>query len=324
MASRGEGQHALFNEPKETSEPVNKADSILVTGSTGLVGGAIVRALKARGFSQVWDASHKTVDFENQDDTNWYFDECKPDYVFHCAAKVGGIADNIREPATFLTVNLDIQNNVICAAHEFGVKKLLFLASAACYPDSAKSPLSPCDLLTGPFDETKSGYAMAKLTGIQLCKAMRTQFGSAFISAIPNNIYGPGDRSSHVIPDLIKRFHEAKKLGGEVTCWGTGNARREFIHCDDIANACLFLMDAYDEAAPVNIGVGEDWSIREVVEKIASAVEFSGAILWDPNKPEGTSRRLLDNSKLLGMGWKPTVDFTQGLREAYLDFLRRA
>lgn len=303
---------------------MNKTDSILVTGALGLVGSAIVRALKARGFSQVWDASHKTVDLENKEDTNWYFNECRPEYVFHCAAKVGGIADNIREPATFLTVNLDIQNNVICAAHEFGVKKLLFLASAACYPEHARSPLLPQALLTGSLDETKSGYAMAKLAGIQLCKAMRTQFGSDFISAIPNNIYGPGDRSSHVIPDLIRRFHYAKKLGDSVTCWGTGNARREFIHCDDLANACLFLMAEFGGAEPVNVGSGRDWTIREVVEKIAAVVEFDGAFTWDTSKPEGTKQRLLDNSVLFKLGWQPTVDFDEGLRQTYRDFLCQA
>lgn len=291
-------------------------DTILVTGATGLVGSAIVRLLKAQGYRNVWDASHKCVDFEDIASTYWYFNECKPDYVFHCAAKVGGILDNVKGPVEFLVSNLDIQNNVMRATHKFGAKKLLFLASAACYPENAQSPLRPQDLMTGPFDETKSGYAMAKLAGIQLCKEMRKQFGSSFISVIPNNVYGPGDRSSHVVPDLIRRFHSSD-LGGVVDCWGSGKARRELIFSEDLAEACLFLMDNYSGTEPVNVGVNQDWSVRELAELVADVVGWTGEIFWDTSKPEGAKQRLLDSSVLHGYGWCSKTSLRDGLAKTY-------
>jgi GDP-L-fucose synthase len=296
-------------------------DSILVTGARGLVGSAIVRLLKKKGFTNVWDPSRKDADFESQEATDFYFSECKPEYVFHCAAKVGGIADNIREPATFLTANLTIQTNVICAANRFDVSKLLFLSSAACYPDTGSAILSPQDIMRGPLDETKSGYAMAKLCGMQLCKEFRKQFKSDFISVIPNNVYGPGDKSSHVIPDLIRRFYQGRITRSAVTCWGTGSQRREFIFADDLADACIFLMENYSGPDPVNIGANRDWDMMALALLVASVTEYTGPIYWDVSKPEGAKQRLLNCAVMNEFGWLPKTCLLDGLTRTFKHFL---
>jgi GDP-L-fucose synthase len=256
------------------------------------------------------------VDLRDDEATRFFFEECKPDYVFHCAAKVGGIKDNIDCPATFLATNLRIDLNVLGAATLSKVKKLLCLSSAACYPKDAGSPLSPADLMTGALDETKGGYAMAKLATMQACRDYRKQFGCDFISVIPNNIYGPGDKSSHVVPDLIRKFSAATDA---VNCWGTGNARREFIFADDLADACLFLMEKYSGPEPVNVGSAQDWSMRELADLIAKVTGFGGKIIWDPTAPEGTLQRLLDSSVLYGFGWTPKTCLLDGLVKTYLD-----
>lgn len=302
---------------------MNTNETVLVTGSTGLVGRAISKCLRAQGFTDVWGASGREVDFRDQAATHWYFSEVKPAYVFHCAAKVGGIAANIASPADFMVQNLMIQTNVLTSAHYFRVKKLLFLASAAVYPDSATNPLSPSALMSGPFDETKSGYAMAKLAGIQMCKEFRKQYGDDFISAIPNNVYGPGDRSSHVIPDLLRRFHVAKKQSEVATCWGTGKARREFIYVDDLAEACLFLMDNYSGPDPMNVGVGDDSSMMELATIISEVVGYEGRIDWDSSKPEGTRQRLLDSSALNAHGWRARTCLIDGLKNTYIDLCQK-
>jgi GDP-L-fucose synthase len=297
---------------------MNLNSTIYVTGHRGLLGSAICRALGAQGYTNVWTATHKQVNLANREDTAFFFSECKPDYVFHCAAKVGGIGDNMRAPADFLVDNLAIQSNVICAAHLTKVKKLLFLSSAACYPEHVSEPLRPLRLMTGPLDGTKSGYAMAKLCGMQMCREFRNQFGSDFISVIPNNIYGPGDKSSHVIPDLLRRFHEAKgRHLPEVSCWGTGNARREFIFADDLANACLFLMENYSSPEPINVGYNRDWTMRELAEYISEVVDYPGATVWDPSKPEGAFRRILDSSEINKLGWNAKTDLWDGLNATY-------
>jgi GDP-L-fucose synthase len=296
---------------------MNLNSTIYVTGHRGLVGSAICRALHSQGYTNVWTATHKQVNLADRDDTAFFFAECKPDYVFHCAAKVGGIGDNMRAPADFLVDNLAIQSNVICAAHLTKVKKLLFLSSAACYPENISEPLSPAHLMTGPLDETKSGYAMAKLCGMQMCRDFRKQFGSEFFSVISNNVYGPGDNSSHVIPDLIRKFKEAKAQNCMVTCWGTGAARREFIFADDLADACLFLMENYRGSELVNVGTGKDWSMKELAETIAEVADFKNPIVWDTSKPEGTMRRLLDSELIHRMGWSHKTNLFDGLHQTY-------
>lgn len=300
---------------------MNTSDTIYVTGHRGLVGSAIMRALSARGFKNVWTASHAQVDLLNEKDVEFFFHECQPDYVFHCAARVGGIGDNIASPAEFLCENLEIQSNVIRAAHTFGVKKLLFISSAAVYPENAPSPLSPRSLMSGPLDETKSGYAMAKLCGMQMCKEFRRQYKSDFISVIPNNIYGPGDKSSHVIPDMLRRFHHGRITRSAIQCWGTGKARREFIYSDDLADACLLLMQAYSGEEPVNVGANRDWTMAELASMIARVTDYKGPITWDPSKPEGAKRRLLQCEVLDGLGWVPRTSILDGLSNTYKDFL---
>lgn len=298
------------------------SDTIYVTGHRGLVGSAIVRQLKTQGFSNIWCADRAAADLRNSNDVDFFFNECKPEYVFHCAAKVGGIQDNIEKPADFLCENLEIQSNVFRASHKFGVKKLLFLSSAAVYPDRARSPLSPEAIMTGPLDETKGGYAMAKLCGMQMCKEFRKQFDSNFISVIPNNVYGPGDKSSHVIPDMMRRFQQAKITRSAITCWGMGRARREFIFADDLAEACVYLMGVYDGVDPVNVGVNRDWSISELAKMIANVVGFEGPIFWDSTKPEGTAQRLLNSEVMNAYGWLAKTSLLDGLYRTYKSLLQ--
>jgi GDP-L-fucose synthase len=257
-----------------------------------------------------------------------FYTTTKPEFVFIAAAKVGGILANDRQPASFLHDNLVIQNNLIDGAWRAGVKKLLFLGSSCIYPKFAPQPLKEESLLTGPLEPTNQWYAVAKIAGIKLCQAYRRQHGCDFISAMPTNMYGPSDNydleTSHVLPALIRKFHEAKSTGAEsVTCWGTGSPLREFLYADDLARACVFLMQHYSEEQFINVGYGSDVTIKQVAALVREVVGFKGKIIWDTSKPDGTPRKLMDSSRLFALGWKPQVDLQTGVRLAYEDFLSR-
>ena len=301
---------------------MNKTDKIFVAGHKGLVGSAIVRELKNQGYINILTVDKSVVNLKNQIDVDNWFMENKPDYVFLAAAKVGGIHANNIYPADFIFDNLCIQNNVIDCCHRHNVKKLMFLGSVCIYPKYAELPVKETSLLTGQLEPTNEWYAIAKISGIKLCQAYRKQYGSNFVSVMPCNLYGINDNfhptNSHVLPALIRRFHEAKiNNSDEVICWGDGSARREFLNADDVADACIFLMDKYESDAPINIGCGEDYTIKEIVEIIKDVVGYSGKIVWDTSKPNGTPKRLLDSSKLFNMGWKPKVELNKGLTDAY-------
>lgn len=257
-----------------------------------------------------------------------FLEETKPEYVVIAAAKVGGILANDTQPADFLYQNLQIQNNLIDGAYRVGTRKLLFLSSSCIYPRQAPQPLKEDYLLTGPLEPTNQWYAVAKIAGMKLCQAYRRQYGCDFISATPNNLYGPNDnydpKGSHVLPALIRKFHEAKVSGAKtVTCWGSGAPLREFLHADDLGRACLFLLENYSEEPMINVGTGQEVSIRELSETIARVVGFEGEMVWDTSKPDGMPRKLLDSSRLLELGWRPQIDLESGIRDAYTDFLRR-
>ncbi|WP_321476857.1 GDP-L-fucose synthase [uncultured Paludibaculum sp.] len=298
------------------------SDSIFVAGHRGLVGSAIVRALEAAGYSRLVTASRKETDLCNQEAVERFFAERRPDYVFLAAARVGGILANDTRPAEFLTENLQIQTNVIAAAQRYGVKKLLFLGSSCIYPKMAPQPIEERHLLTGPLEPTNQWYAIAKIAGLKMCQAYRRQYGFAAISLMPTNLYGPGDnfdlQSSHVLPALIRKFHEAKVTGAEeVVVWGTGTPKREFLHVDDLASACLFLMDHYDEEEPVNVGSGEEVEIGALAGMVRRVVECEAPIRFDTSVPDGTPRKLLDSRKLRELGWTPRIGLEPGLRETY-------
>jgi GDP-L-fucose synthase len=257
-----------------------------------------------------------------------FYEEARPEYVVLAAARVGGILANDTFPAQFLTDNLQIQTNVIDGAWRFGVRKLLFLGSSCVYPKHAVQPMQEDGLLTGPLEPTSQWYAVAKIAGLKMCEAYRRQYQCDFISAMPATVYGPNDnydpQGSHVLPALIRRFHEAKKAGvPKVTCWGTGSPRREFLYVDDLASACLFLMQQYSDEQFINVGSGIEVSIRELTELVRATVGYVGEIIWDSSKPDGMPRKLVDNSRLAALGWKPAKDLSEGLRLAYQDFLRR-
>lgn len=294
-----------------------------------MVGSALRARLIQEGYTRVISTSHKATDLED-----WYsvrhslFAETEPEYVFHCAARVGGIVDNKEHPADFFVSNSRMQLNVIQAAHETGVKKLLFLGSACAYPKFATVPITEDALLTGALEPTNELYALAKIGGIKLCDAYRTQYGDHFISAMPTNLYGRNDhydlQNSHVIPGMIHRFHKAmvdKK--SEVVLWGTGMPKRDFVFADDAASACMVLMDKFDWLGPVNICTGTAISLRDLAETVAVVVGFKGKILWDESRPDGTPDRTMDGSWLRTMGWEPSVSLTLGLTLAYQDFLWR-
>ncbi len=303
-----------------------KSDSIIfVAGHRGLAGGAIVRELRRQGFQRLVLRTRSETDLLDPEAVRRLFAEEKPEYVFVAAAKVGGIAANNSQPATFLWENLQIQNNLIHTAWKSGVRKLLFLGSSCIYPRLAAQPIREDSLLTGPLEPTNEAYAIAKIAGIKLCQGLRRQHGCDFISAMPTNLYGPGDNydleTSHVLPALIHRFHLAKQRGDQtVTCWGTGNPLREFLYSDDLARALVFLMQHYSEESHINVGSSTELPIRELASQVAKAVGFGGEIVWDPTRPDGTPRKLMDSSRLLGMGWKPEIDLPTGLRLAYEDF----
>ena len=303
-----------------------KSARIYVAGHGGLVGSAIFNELRARGFTKVFGRTRAELDLSNQKAVSEFFEQERPEYVFLAAAKVGGIQANSTYPATFLYENLEIQNNVINSAARIGVRKLLFLGSSCIYPRLAPQPIKEEYLLTGPLESTNEWYAIAKIAGIKLCQSFRRQFGCDFISAMPTNMYGPFDNfdleSSHVVPALIRKFHEAQSRGdSSVVCWGTGSPRREFLYSEDLARACLFLMENYSEEQFINVGFGTDLTIKELAETIGQVVSFSGRINWDESRPDGTPRKLMDSSRIQSLGWKPEVKLEEGLRRTYKAFL---
>lgn len=287
-----------------------------------MVGSALVRTLEARGHNNLLLRTREDLDLTNQGAVRCFFEEEKPDYVFLAAAKVGGILANDSYPAEFIYENLRIQTNVIHAAHLSGVKKLLFLGSTCIYPKLAPQPLKEESLLTGPLEPTNEWYAVAKIAGIKLCQAYRRQYGSDFISAMPTNLYGPGDNfnpeTSHVAPGIMHKMHVAKQKGcTEVELWGTGTPKREFLHVDDLADACCFLMDHYSEEDPVNVGTGTDLSIRELAEMLKEITGYTGALSFDETKPDGTPRKLVDTTRINALGWHAKTALLAGLRSTY-------
>ena len=305
---------------------MNKKDTVYVAGHRGLVGGAIVRALERAGFQNIMTATRQEVDLARQAQVEEWFEANKPQYVFLAAAKVGGIRANDSYPADFIRDNLLIECNVIQAAYAAGVKKLLFLGSSCIYPKMAPQPISEDALLTGPLEPTNEWYAVAKIAGIKMCQAYRRQYGFNAISAMPTNLYGPGDnfdlKNSHVLPALIRKFHEGKESGAQrVTVWGTGKPRREFLHVDDLADACIHLMLHYDGEEIVNVGVGEDLTIRELAEMVSEVVGYKGEIVFDTSMPDGTPRKILNVQKIRGLGWQPKIPLRRGVEETYQWFL---
>jgi GDP-L-fucose synthase len=307
---------------------MNPKSKIYIAGHRGMVGGAIMRCLEKEGYTQLVYRSSAELDLRMQKEVNDFFEFEKPEYVFLAAAKVGGIVANNTYRADFLYDNLMIESNIIHAAHVHGVKKLLFLGSSCIYPKLAPQPLKEEYLLSGLLEETNEPYAVAKIAGIKLCEAYRDQYGSNFISAMPTNLYGIGDnyhpQNSHVLPALIRKFHEAKeKKLPEVTVWGTGRPLREFLYADDLAAACVFLMNHYNEKQFLNIGTGEDLSIKELAFLVKEVIGFEGDILFDVSKPDGTPRKLMDVNKINALGWKHKVNLREGIALAYQDFLKK-
>lgn len=305
---------------------MEKKARIYVAGHRGMVGSAIVRRLRLEGFENLILATSSEVDLRDQQAVCDLFDKEKPEYVFLAAAKVGGIVANNTFRAEFLHDNLAIQNHVIHQSYLHNVKKLMFLGSSCIYPKVAPQPLKEEYLLTGPLEPTNEPYAIAKIAGIKMCEAYRDQYGCNFISVMPTNLYGPNDNyhpeHSHVLPALIRRFHEAKVQGQKnVIIWGSGTPRREFLYADDLAEACVFLMEHYDGREFVNVGTGEDLSIAELALLIKSVVEYEGEISFDPSKPDGTPRKLMDTSRIEAIGWKYSTLLEEGIRKSYADFL---
>lgn len=307
---------------------MKKTDKIYVAGHNGMVGSAIVRALHSGGFTNLVYRTSKELDLRNQAAVEQFFEEEKPQFVFLAAAKVGGIVANNKYRADFLYENLMIVSNIVHAAYNNKVTKLLFLGSSCIYPKMALQPIKEEYLLTGPLEHTNEPYAIAKIAGIKLCETFRDQYGADFISVMPTNLFGINDNyhpeNSHVLPALIRRFHEAKVSGlNEVVIWGSGNPRREFLFADDLADACLFLMDTYSEKEIVNIGCGEDLSIKELAEMVKTVTGYSGNLVFDTSKPDGTPRKLLDVSKLNALGWHYKTTLKDGMIIAYQDFLMK-
>jgi len=299
---------------------------IYIAGHNGMVGSAIDRLLKKKGYKDLIKKTSSELDLRNQTKTDSFFKDHQPEYVFLAAAKVGGILANNNYKADFLYDNLMIEANIIHAAANSGVKKLLFLGSSCIYPKFAPQPIKEEYLLTGELEPTNDAYAIAKITGIKLCEAYRAQYGANFISVMPTNLYGIGDnyhpQNSHVLPALIRKFHEAKfKNHDQVTIWGTGTPRREFLFADDLADACLFLMQKYDEKDIINVGFGTDYTISELAEIIKDIIGYEGEIMYDHSKPDGTPRKLLDSSRINTLGWKPVTELKEGIQQAYNDFL---
>ena len=305
---------------------MNSASRIFVAGHRGLVGSAIVRRLEAAGGAAILTATRDQLDLRDQAAVTYWFRANRPEYVYLVAGTVGGILANSTRPAEFIYDNMLIHATVVHAAHQFGVKKLLYLGSSCIYPRECTQPMSEEQLLTGALEPTNESYAIAKIAGIKLCQAYRRQYGDDFISAMPTNLYGPNDNfdlmSSHVLPALIRKFHDAKTAGArEVVIWGTGAPRREFLHVDDLADACVFLMDRYDETPHINVGTGQDLSIRELAEMVRDVVHPSATLRFDPSKPDGMPRKLLDVSRLHALGWRHRIGLREGIEGTYTWFL---
>ena len=308
---------------------MNKEASVFVAGARGLVGSALSRALEARAFARVLAPSRDKLDLRNRAAVDRFFTAERPDYVFMAAAKVGGIVANDSYPADFIRDNLEIQTNVIDAAYRAGTRKLCFLGSSCIYPRMAPQPLQESSLLTGPLEPTNQWYAVAKIAGIKMCQAYALQHGFNAISVMPTNLYGPGDnfdlQTSHVLPALLRKFHAAKESGSkEVTVWGSGTPRREFLYVDDLADALCFLMERYDSPEIINVGCGEDVTIGELATLIADVVGFRGGLVFDRSKPDGTPRKLLDVGKMTALGWRPRTQLRDGVRATYDWYLKNA
>jgi len=301
---------------------LNRRDKVYVAGHRGLAGSAIVRALAAAGFTDVIGRSRAELDLRDREAARAFFAAERPVVVVLAAARVGGILANATEPVEFLSDNLRIGVNVLDAAREFGVHRLLFLGSSCVYPREAAQPIREDALLTGPLEPTNQAYAVAKIAGMAHVGALRAQYGLPYVSVMPSNLYGPGDtfdaHRAHVLPAIIARFHRAREAGdAEVRLWGTGSALREFLHVDDFARACLTVLDEYDEPEPINIGTGVDLTIGELAELVAEVVGYRGAIAWDAERPDGTPRKLLDISRITGLGWAPRVELREGVARTY-------
>ncbi len=306
---------------------MQKSEKIFVAGHRGMVGSALIRALEAAGFSKLLKRDRSELELGDSAAVSKFFAKEKPEVVIFAAAKVGGIKANNDQPVEFLLENLRVQNSVIAAAHENGARKLLFLGSSCIYPKLAPQPIPESALLSGPLEPTNEAYAIAKIAGVKLCQAFSREYGANFVSAMPTNLYGPNDNfdleTSHVLAALLRKAYEAKKSSArELVVWGTGTPRREFLHADDCASACLFLLEKYDSPEIVNVGCGEDISIRELAELVCEVVGFDGELSWDKTKPDGTPRKLLDVSKLRGLGWTPTIPLRDGIAQAYDWFLK--
>lgn len=305
---------------------MEKNAKIYVAGHRGMVGSAIVRALNHEGYHNIIVKTHKEMNLCRQDVVEKFFNDEKPDYVFLAAAKVGGIMANSESLADFMYENMILEMNVIHSAWQNNCKKLLFLGSSCIYPRMAPQPIQESSLLTSELEKTNEAYALAKISGLKYCEYLNRQYGTDYISAMPTNLYGPNDNyhptHSHVLPALIRRLHEAKTAGlDEVVCWGTGTPLREFLYVDDLADACVFLMNHYSGDETVNVGTGKELTIRELAELTAKVIGYTGKITWDDSKPDGTPRKLLDVSKLERLGWKYKVDLEEGIRLSYEDFL---
>ncbi len=308
---------------------MDKKDKIYVAGHRGLVGSAIVRSLKAKGYDYIIGRTHRELDLTNQAAVNEFFEKERPDVVVLAAAKVGGINANNTAPAEFAYENMQIQCNVIKCAHDYKVKKLLFLGSTCIYPRMAPQPIPEEALLTGPLEETNEAYAIAKIAGLEMCKFFKRQYGDNFISCMPTNLYGPEDNydlsGSHVMPAMIRKFHDAKQNGSAfVELWGTGTPLREFLYVDDMADACVFLLEQYNGEQHVNIGTGEEVSIRELAETVRRVVGYEGEIHWNSSMPDGTPRKLTDITKLHGLGWRHKTGLEEGVKLAYRWFCENA
>lgn len=295
---------------------------ILVAGANGMVGSAIVRNLVNKGFTNIIRGVRDVVDFTNQEECRRYFSLIRPEYVFLAAAKVGGIMVNNTQKAEFITQNLQIQTNIIECSYRFGVKKLLFLGSSCIYPKFTVQPIEENQLMTGMLEETNDAYAIAKITGIMMCRAYKQQYGFNAISLMPTNLYGPNDNfdleTSHVLPAMIAKFHKATQDSSIVTLWGDGSPMREFLHVDDLAEACYICMQQYNDIEHINVGTGEDISIKDLSHIIADVIGYDkNSIIWDINKPNGTPRKLLDVSKIKSLGWRPTITLEKGIKDTY-------
>lgn len=298
---------------------------IYIAGHRGMVGSSIWRTLLSHGYTNLVGVTHDGLDLTNQKAVNDFFEKTKPEYVIMAAAKVGGIVANSTYPVQFIYNNLQIQNNLIDASHKYGVTKLLFLGSSCIYPKFAQQPIKEECLLTGDLEPTNQWYAIAKIAGIKMCQAYRQQYKSDFISAMPCNLYGINDNfdlnNSHVLPALIRKFHTAMiKNEPEVICWGTGSPMREFLYVDDLAEACVFLMKNYSDDLHINVGYGDDITIKQAVETVCEVVGYQGNVVWDDSKPDGTPRKVMDSSRILKMGWKPNVKLLDGLEKTYYWF----